>query len=147
MSEKQGVPPWLNRTMKSVLRSPLHGIISNTITLITFNGRKSGKAYTTPVSYYQRGNQVRIFTHGNWWKNLVDSAPVSLRIRGKDLKGLAEPVVEDKKAIAAELCDHLRQSSFDARFYDVTIDRDGNPDPRDVEQAVETVVMIRVVLN
>jgi hypothetical protein len=49
--------------MKLVLRSPAHGVVSKTILLITFTGRKSGKTYTTPVSYSQFDDQVYVFTH------------------------------------------------------------------------------------
>jgi len=147
MSESTSVPPILNKTMKFVLRSPLHGMVSSYLTLITFTGRKSGKRYTTPVSYCQKEDQVLIFTHANWWKNLRGGAPVQLRLRGKDHQGIAEPVAEDKNAIAAELAAHLMQSPFDAKFYNVTFDEQGNPLQAEVEQAVQTVAMIRVQLN
>ena len=147
MSETRSVSPMLNKTMKFILRSPLHGMISKYLTLITFTGRKSGKTYTTPVSYSQQDDLVTIFTHANWWKNLQGGAPVSLRIQGRELQGRAEPIAEDKQVVAAELTSHLRKSPFDARFYDVTIDEHGNPVSGDVEQAVQTVAMIRVWLN
>jgi hypothetical protein len=137
----------LNKTMKFILRSPMHGMVSKYLTLITFSGRKSGRTYTTPVSYYQKDDLVTIFTHANWWKNLRGGAPVSLRIQGRELQGRAEPISEDKQVVAAELTSHLRKSPFDARFYDVTIDEHGNPDSGDVAQAVQTVAMIRVRLN
>jgi hypothetical protein len=35
------------------LRSPLHGILSKNFLLINFTGRKSGRVFTTPVSYSQ----------------------------------------------------------------------------------------------
>jgi len=146
MSESTTMPPMLNRTMKFMLRSPLHGMVSKNILLITFTGRKSGKTYTTPVSYSQEGGQVSIFTHATWWKNLRLDTPISLHIRGQELQGLPETVAEDKQAIAAGLAAHLRKAPFDARFYDVTMDDEGNPDLADVEKAVETVVMIRVQL-
>ena len=114
--------------------------------LITFTGRKSGKTYTTPVSYSQSGDQVTIFTHATWWKNLRDSAPVSLRIRGQEFQGLAEPVAEDKQAVAAGLSAHLRKVPSDARYYGVTFDEHKNPNPEEVQQAVQTVVMIRIRL-
>jgi deazaflavin-dependent oxidoreductase (nitroreductase family) len=139
--------PILNRVMKLVLRSPLHGPVSKNILLINFKGRKSGKIYTTPVSYYQNNGQVFIFTHANWWKNLRGGAPVTLRLRGKDVEGLAEAVADDKDAIAAELSAHLRNSPFDAKFYDVAFDDDGNPKEDQVVKAVQSVVMIRVCLN
>ena len=89
--------------MKLVLRSPVHGMVSKTVLLIAFTGRKSGKTYTTPVSYSQYNDQVYIFTHADWWKNLHNGAPVTLRIRGREFQGLAEPVAEDKQAVAAGL--------------------------------------------
>jgi deazaflavin-dependent oxidoreductase (nitroreductase family) len=146
-SQAQPMPPILNKTMKFILRSPLHGMVSKTILLISFTGRKSGKAYATPVSYSQHDGQVYIFTHARWWKNLQSGTQVTLRIRGQDMRGLAEqPIVEDKQAVAAGLAEHLRQVPFDARFYHVALDDQGNPRPEDVAKAAETTVMIRVQL-
>jgi deazaflavin-dependent oxidoreductase (nitroreductase family) len=125
----------------------VHGAVSKSILLITFTGRKSGKTYTTPVSYSQHGDQVTIFTHADWWKNLRGGAPVTLRIRGRELQGLAEPVAEDKGAVPAGLIAHLRKVPSDARYYGVTFDDHGNPRAEEVEKAVQTVVMIRIRLR
>jgi len=140
------VPPFITQTMKLVLRSPVHRMVSNTVLLITFTGRKSGKTYTTPVDYSQDGNQVTIFTHANWWKNLCNGAPVTLCIRGREVQGLAEPVAEDKCAVAAGLTTHLRKVPSDARYYGVTFDDRGNPRTEEVEKAAQTVVMICIRL-
>jgi deazaflavin-dependent oxidoreductase (nitroreductase family) len=139
-----GIPPYVNHAMKFVLRSPVHGVVSKTILLITFTGRKSGKTYTTPVSYSQQGDQVYVFTHASWWKNMQDGAPVTLRIRGREFQGLAESVVEDKQAVAVGLKAHLRQVPSDAGFYGVTFDDYRNPNTEEVEKAAQTVVMIRI---
>jgi deazaflavin-dependent oxidoreductase (nitroreductase family) len=146
MSQTPTVPPYVNKAMKFVLRSPVHGMVSKTVLLITFTGRKSGKTYTTPVSYSQFDDQVYIFTHAAWWKNLRSGAPVTLRIRGRELQGLAEPVAEDKGAIAAGLAAHLRKVPSDARYYGVTFDDHKYPRAAEVEQAVQSVVMIRIRL-
>lgn len=146
MSQTPTVPPIVNNAMKFVLRSPVHGMVSKSILLITFTGRKSSKTYTTPVSYSQHGDQVYIFTHATWWKNLRGGAPVTLRIRGQEFQGTAEPVAEDKRAVAAGLIEHLRKVRADAGFYGVTFDVQGNPRPEQVEQAAQTVVMIRTRL-
>jgi deazaflavin-dependent oxidoreductase (nitroreductase family) len=142
MSQTPTVPPVVNRAMKFVLRSPMHGMVSNSVMLITFTGRKSGKTYTTPVSYSQHDDQVYAFSHADWWKNLRGGAPVILRIRGRDLQGLPEPIVEDKQAIAAGLAAHLRKVPSDARYYGVTFDANGAPRAEEVEKAVQTVVML-----
>jgi deazaflavin-dependent oxidoreductase (nitroreductase family) len=146
MSQTPSIPPFFNHTMEFFLRSPLHGVVSKSLLLITFTGRKSGKNYTTPVSYSQDGDQVSVFSHAAWWKNLRGGAPVTLRIRGRELQGLAEPVAEDKQAVAAGLAEHLRKVPGDARFYGVTVDDQGQPKAEDVEKAVGNVVMIRIQL-
>ncbi len=146
MSQPTAVPPLLNRAMKLMLRSPVHGMVSKTTLLITFTGRNSGKTYTTPVSYSQYGNEVHVFTHAAWWKNLRSGAPVTLRIRGREFQGLAESVAEDKQAVAAGLMAHLRQVPFDARFYGVTFDEHKNPRSEEVKKAAQTAVMICIQL-
>ncbi len=146
MSDTPTIPPIVNKTMKIILRSPLHGMISKSILLVTFNGRKSGKTYTTPVSYSQQNGQVHIFSHAAWWKNLKKDAKVTLRIRGRDIQGLAEPVTEDKEAIASGLASHLRKVPSDSRYYDVSFDDQGNPRSEEVKKAVQTAVMICVHL-
>jgi deazaflavin-dependent oxidoreductase (nitroreductase family) len=146
MSETPTIPPYVNTAMKFILRSPAHGMVSKTILLITFTGRKSGKTYTTPVSYSQNGDQVSIFTHAAWWRNLLSAAPVTLHMQGRDIQGLAETVTGDKQAVAAGLTAHLRKVPGDARYYGVTFDEQGNPRPEEVEKAAQTVVMIHVRL-
>jgi deazaflavin-dependent oxidoreductase (nitroreductase family) len=146
MSQTPTVPPYVNSAMKFVLRSPVHAMVSKTILLISFSGRKSGKTYTTPVSYSQSGDQVSIFTHANWWKNLRGSPMVTLRMRGREFQGLAEAVTGDKQAIAAGLAAHLRLVPSDARYYGVTFDEQGNPREEEVQKAVQSVVMVRVRL-
>lgn len=145
MSQTAMVPPIVVNAMKFVLGSPMHGIISKSTLLLTFTGRKTGKTYTTPVSYSQRGRQVYIFSHAKWWRNLRGGAPVTLRIQGRDLQGVAESV-EDKQVIAAKLIAHLREVPFDAKFYNVSFDDHKNPLLDQVERAVQSVVMIRVQL-
>jgi hypothetical protein len=41
-------------------------VVSKTILLITFTGRKSEKTFTTPVSYSPYDDQVHIMTHAVW---------------------------------------------------------------------------------
>jgi deazaflavin-dependent oxidoreductase (nitroreductase family) len=146
MSDTPTIPPIVNQTMKFILRSPVHGMVSKSILLITFTGRKSGKTYTTPVSYTQSGGLVYIFTHAAWWKNLRSNAPVALRIQGREIQGLAMPVAEDKQAIVSGLAAHLSKVKNDARYYGVTFDEQVNPKMEEVEKAVRTVVMVKFQL-
>lgn len=147
MSSAPTVPPLVTHVMKLLLRSPLHGLVSKTVLLITFTGRRSGRTYTTPVDYSQEGDVVSIFTHASWWRNLTGGAPVTLRLRGRDVPGHAEPVADDKQAVAAGLAAHLRKVPSDAKYYSVALDAQGNPNAEHVETAAQSVVMIRVRLS
>ncbi|GAP16994.1 nitroreductase/quinone reductase family protein [Levilinea saccharolytica] len=142
-----GIPPAVNHILKFILRSPLHAILSKNFLLITFTGRKSGKSFTTPVSYSQEGGTLYIFTHATWWKNLCPEVPITLRLRGKDVLGLPEAIADDKKAVTAGLLAHLKRSPYDAPFYGVTLDENKTPRPEEVEAGAQTTVMIRVALH
>jgi len=94
-----------NGTVKFLLRSPLHGLVSSRVMLITVSGRQTGRLYTTPVNYVRDGDTITVVSrsHRTWWRNLRGGAPVAVRVRGEDLKGVAEVVVDDKEAVAKAL--------------------------------------------
>jgi deazaflavin-dependent oxidoreductase (nitroreductase family) len=91
----------LANSMPSILlRSPLHRLMSGNTLLVSFNGRRSGKRYTTPVAYLQLGpDEVISTTDGRWWRNLDGGAPVIVRIAGKTRPGKAEAVTDAEAAL------------------------------------------------
>ena len=98
-----------NDFMTWVLRSPLHGMLSNGIMLLTITGRKTGKQYTTPVGYYEEGGYMWVITSRDrtWWKNLQNGASVDLFLKRKPVKGFAEGEL-DEKAVEARMAEYLR---------------------------------------
>lgn len=130
-----------------MLRSPLHRIVSRSIMLITFTGRKSGKSYTTPISYLRDDDMVTAFTGANWSRNLIDGAPVTLNIKNKEYQGQADVVADDKRAVAESLQNFLRTVRSDARFYQVKFDDDGEPNWDDVQRAAQRCVMLQIKLD
>ena len=48
----------VNPFMKSLLRSPLHGWMSGSVTILGFQGRKSGREFATPLSYVREDRTV-----------------------------------------------------------------------------------------
>lgn len=81
-----------NIAMKPLLQSPLHHLVSGRLMLISFTGRRTGKIYTTPVEYQRQGDTVLLFTQKDrqWWKNLEGGAPVTIWLRGQELRGKAD---------------------------------------------------------
>lgn len=88
-----------NPVIKAVLRSPLHRLMSKSLMTLTFTGRKSGKRYSMPVGYLERGKKLFVFSHSAWSNNFRGGAPVAVRLRGKELRGTAS-VIEDRQRIA-----------------------------------------------
>ena len=125
-------------------------MVSKSVLLISFTGRKSGKTYTTPVSYSQEGDQVFIFTHAGWWKNLLAGTPPAPRsacaFGARNARDWPNRLPSDQQAIEAGLAAHLRKVPSDARWYGVSFDENGNPGADEIEKAVQTVVMVRVSL-
>jgi len=136
-----------NPLMKWVLRSPLHGMVSKNFMLIKFTGRKSGKVYSTPVNYVRDGDGITVFSkrHRIWWRNLRGGAPVTVWVKGRDLKGIGESI-EGEEAIAAGLLAYLQEFPQYAKFYQVTLGAGGQPNPEQVSRFAQENVMIRVQL-
>ena len=138
-----------NPLVIALLKSSLHSLMSKDVMLITFTGRRSGRSYTTPVSYVREGQTVRCFTSGDtaWWRNLRDGACVSRRIRGEEQRGHAEAISGEPKRTADALAAFLARLPRDAAYYDIALDSNGKPDPADLERAAQDMVLVEIALN
>jgi hypothetical protein len=88
----------VNPVMKAILRSPLHGLMSGSLMVLSFQGRKSGRRLTVPVGYVEHNGALVVFSHSSWWKNFRGGAPVTVRLRGRDRRGTAM-ILEDPEVI------------------------------------------------
>ena len=138
---------FINILARLLLRSPFHGVLSGNTLIIGFTGVHSGKRYAVPVSYIQDGATIRCFTAGKWWRNLGGGAPVSLRLRGREVEGAADVVTSDKAAIAGGLSELLHRVPRDLRFYGVELDANGMPSAEDVQRLAQRTVMITITLS
>ena len=86
-----------NPLMKLILNSPLHGLMSKRLMVLSFTGRKSGRRFSTPVGYVREGDKVFVFTHSAWRHNFLNPAQVSMRIQGKDMPGKAVLVTDPEQ--------------------------------------------------
>jgi deazaflavin-dependent oxidoreductase (nitroreductase family) len=144
-------PDWaydvINPVMERLLRSPLHGLVSDSLMLITFTGRKSGREYTTPVGYRQEDDTLVVFTHSDWWKNLRGGRPVRVLLRGEERSGVAEP-----SADPAEVADHVRrfverEGVEKARRIGLRVEGDRLPDDEALAEALDGTIVIEIELQ
>lgn len=128
-----------------LLRSSLHRIMSNSTMLITYKGRRSGKEYTTPVSYIEEGDDLLAVSprDHSWWKNLRGGAPVTVRVRGQDLRGLGE-AIEDEEGRDG-LLSVLRRVPAYRRYWKVELDANGHAmNPEDLARVARGHVPVRI---
>ena len=127
-----------------LLRSPLHRFLSRTTMLVTYQGRKSKRQITLPVNYVWDGEQLITLSmrKRTWWRNLRLGAPVTLRLKGKNLPAQAEAVDEIERLLPG-LKVLLKQMPQAARYLQVTYDEQGEPDPEDLRRAAEGRVIVR----
>lgn len=138
----------LNRAVGLVLRSPLHGLLSGRVLLLTLSGCRSGRSITVPLGYVRGGRYILCFTGAGWsvwWKNLRGGAPVAVRVGGRDLACRAEAKAEGPEVVAG-LAAFLRTFPRTAARYGAAVGVEGIPDPEDVEAAVRgrRVVMVSI---
>ncbi len=137
-----------NPFVKLILRSPLHGLLSKGVVLLSFAGRKSGKVYDVPANYQRSAETLWVISQRNrtWWRNLRDGARVTLRLIGVKMEGRGE-VIEEPTQVEQALIAYWRAYPGVARYYHVRMQADGNPRMEDVLRIASDRVVIKITLN
>lgn len=139
-------PPWVDSLLRWLLRTPgLQHWLGRSTALLTFRGRHSGRLFTTPVSYVRVRDRVLVTSHvqRRWWRNLHDEPDVQVRLAGEQLHGRAR-VLRGLAALDAYLT-YLAARPATARASGIDL-RDGEPDARQAQAALATVVVVAVDL-
>jgi uncharacterized protein YbjT (DUF2867 family) len=137
----------INPVMKGVLRSPLHSLVSDSLMLLTFRGRRSGDEYTIPVGYWVRDGKLVVSTHSQWWHNFEGGQPVILRLRGERRRGIATPH-PDPETVAEYMQTFIDRNGVDAaRRLGIAVDGDREPTREELEAGVEGTVVVEIELT
>ena len=133
-----------NDFMCWVLRSPLHGILSNSMMLITVTGRKTRKKYTLPVGYYRENGYLWVVTSRDrtWWKNLQGGADVSLLLRRQPVNAFAEAELETH-SVERLLCEYLKHIPQSARSMGIRMEA-GSPCSDDIQRIAKDRLFVRI---
>lgn len=137
----------INPLVSLVLRSPLHGLVSDSVLLLTFEGRRTGSEYTTPVGYRQEGETLYVTTHSPWWRNLEGGQPVTVRLRGERRRGIATPTT-DPDVVTEHVREYLEEHGLDSTAQvGVVVEGDEVPDDETLREGVEGTVLIEIDLS
>jgi deazaflavin-dependent oxidoreductase (nitroreductase family) len=139
---------WYNPLLIMVLHLPLHPLLSGNMLVITYTGRKSGQVYRTPVNYVRDGQRLLTSSYRSrtWWRNLRGGAPVALHVQGREVKTTGQ-ALEDEAVVAEALLAYLKPQPGLAKYFEIGLDANGQPDRDDVARAAQERVMIQFQLN
>jgi len=139
-------PAWANSLMKWALTTPgIQSMVGQGVALLTFTGRKTGKSYTIPVSYYREDDTVTVITKRmrTWWRNFEPPAEVGMRLAGHDYWGKAQ-IEPDEGDVLDFMVDYLGKRPIDAKAYGLAKDeltRDK------VARIIPHIVVIRIAIT
>jgi deazaflavin-dependent oxidoreductase (nitroreductase family) len=119
----------VNVPMRAVLGLPFATPLSRNLMLISYTGRKSGKAYRQPVSYARDGQTLLTPGGGRWTLNLAGGRPVRIRLRGRDVTARGE-LVTDAAEVEQLLAVITRENPRAARFIPIPRQSDGRLEPQ-----------------
>jgi len=136
-----------NDFMSWVLRSPLHGMLSNGMLLITVTGRKTGKQYTTPVEYFREDGDLWVMTSRDrtWWRNLRGGAKVSLLLKRKSVTARAELDL-DERVVEARMYEYIKHMPRAAKPLGIHIEN-GNANAEDIVHIAKDRLFVRLQLT
>ncbi|MFN8486252.1 MAG: nitroreductase/quinone reductase family protein [Caldilineaceae bacterium] len=143
----------LNPFVRFMLHSPWHALMSGSLLLLTYQGRKSGQEHTLPVQYVQVGQTFYMVAgqaeQKRWWRNLVGGAPVRLWVRGQEYQATAQVFTGGQAD--ADLVDGLLTyfTRFPAAAQERGVSRlpDGSFDRSTVQAAATQMTVIHAVIQ
>lgn len=125
----------VNVPMRAVLSLPVPTPLSANLMLVSYTGRKTGKAYRQPVSYVRDGDVLLTPGGGRWKLNLADGRPVRIRLRGRQVT--ARPELVSDPAEAERLLGVIAAKNPRAgRFVPIQRRPDGRLDPEALDGAL-----------
>lgn len=117
-------PDWANSMMRWACTTPgIQRVVGQGVALVSFEGRKTGRTYTIPVSYHRQDDTVRIITkrQRKWWHNFESPIEVELRLAGRRYSGRAEIQTNDAETLDF-MVEYLEERPIDAKAYGLSKD-------------------------
>jgi hypothetical protein len=98
----------VNPIMKLLLRTPFAGAARNQLMVVNFTGRKSGRAYSIPLSAHLIDGNLYAMAAATWKNNFRDGAPAQVLHNGKTTTMHGELITD--KALVADLYSRCAES-------------------------------------
>ena len=131
--------------VKTILRSPLHPVLGKNLAVITIQGQKTGRRYSTPINVIPEGEGYVVisFRRRMWWRNLRSGATGWLYRVGRERLVKGE-VLEHSQAVREGLLTHFTRHPDYAKYFKVRLANNGQPNLEDIDRLVQERVIIRL---
>jgi hypothetical protein len=138
----------INPVVKGLLRSPMHGLMSNNTMVLSYGGQRSGKQYELPISYARFDGDLYGFTakDGQWWRNFRNHGEATVLVGRQNLDVTVSILSELGEDLARRLTGFLQLVPRDAKPAGVRM-RQGQPVQEDVAAAVQRLVGLRFTIK
>ena len=142
--------PIVNRVMRLLLNSPLHGLMSGSVMVIHYAGRKTGRPRWTPVRYLHESDDMIVCLTGRetgWWPNFLEPRDVELQLAGRRIAARAHALPDDAVRKEAVMREVLARFPADAPYHGIVVKRRQQPSPEQFREAVARDVVVLFDIN
>lgn len=136
--------PFINQIVKLLLATPLHSLMSDSMMVMRYQGRRSGRELATPVRYVRDGETIIASTSAstNWWRNLEDADSSELLVAGEVVRMTPEVIRNNDQVVLPILQSILAKHPADAVYMDVGL-QDGKPIQQELLDALAWMVVVK----
>jgi len=116
--------PVINQVMRLLLNSPLHALMSGSVMVVYYTGRKTNRPRWTPVRYIRRDDGTVACLTGRetgWWPNFLEPRTVELQIAGRRVTARALARRENSPDKEAVLRAILARFPNDAPYHGIAV--------------------------
>jgi hypothetical protein len=130
---------------KTLLKSPLHGLFSRDLAVITFPDQRTGKQLSFSVEYQKEKRFIRIICSRkeNCWQKFIFGSPVEILIRGVTYHGWAE-IIEDPEELLKEWKALFRHKPEIARTFGIEGSDKGEFEFAKLPETLKDLAILRI---
>lgn len=106
---------WGGSAVLSALHCPITGALFHRMTELRYTGNRTGRAFSLPVRYARRGNEIVVRVGRSddktWWRNFTTHSPLSLWIDHRWRSGVGRVLMPGSRAYAYAAAIYRRPQS------------------------------------
>ncbi|GAB1815237.1 hypothetical protein [Mycobacterium sp. MUNTM1] len=137
-----------NVVVRPLLRSPLHGLVSGRLMLLSYTGGKTGREYSFVTGYFPWDDgDVIVFSSANWPKTIGNARNVQVLIKGRWFN--AQPVAIRELEQKANLLGEFAKRNGPRAAKGLMLGLPGNrqPDRHQLLDAAAKTTIVRLALT